>query len=137
MQEVGGQTGFYTYQIGIQIPLFFGPELGRTQEAKIQREIATENLRQNQLQLNAEYQSMREEYLKWRNSWIYYRDQALPLAREQRQGSITAYREGAIDYVSFLQNIRDAIRIEVDSWNALGNYLDSRYELEYYLQTTN
>ncbi|KAB1065128.1 CusA/CzcA family heavy metal efflux RND transporter [Salibacter halophilus] len=136
-QEVGGQTGFYTYQIGIQIPLFFGPELGRTQEAKIQREIATENLRQNQLQLNAEYQSMREEYLKWRNSWIYYRDQALPLAREQRQGSITAYREGAIDYVSFLQNIRDAIRIEVDSWNALGNYLDSRYELEYYLQTTN
>ena len=136
-QEVGGQTGFYTYQIGIQIPLFFGPELGRTQEAKIQREIATENLRQNQLQLNAEYQSMREEYLKWRNSWIYYRDQALPLAREQRQGSITAYREGAIDYVSFLQNIRDAIRIEVDAWNALGNYLDSRYELEYYLQTTN
>ncbi len=136
-QEVGGQTGFYTYQIGIQIPLFFGPELGRTQEAKIQREIATENLRQNQLQLNAEYQSMREEYLKWRNSWIYYRDQALPLAREQRQGSITAYREGAIDYVTFLQNIRDAIRIEVDSWNALGNYLDSRYELEYYLQTTN
>ncbi|SFD91628.1 CusA/CzcA family heavy metal efflux RND transporter [Thermophagus xiamenensis] len=136
-QEVGGKTGFYTYQIGIQIPLFFGPELGRTQEAKIQREIATENLRQNQLQLNAEYQSMLEEYLKWRNSWIYYRDQALPLAREQRKGSITAYREGAIDYVSFLQNIRDAIRIEVDSWNALGNYLDSRYELEYYLQTTN
>ena len=136
-QKVGGQTGFYTYQIGIQIPLFFGPELGGTQEAKIQREITTENLRQNQLQLNAECQSMREEYLKWRNSWIYYRDQALPLAREQRQGSITAYREGAIDYVSFLQNIRDAIRIEVDSWNALGNYLDSRYELEYYLQTTN
>ena len=117
--------------------MFFGPELGRTQEAKIQREIATENLRQNQLQLNAEYQSMREEYLKWRNSWIYYRDQALPLAREQRQGSITAYREGTIDYVSLLQNIRDAIRIEVDAWNALGNYLDSRYELEYYLQTTN
>lgn len=136
-QEVGGQTGFYTYQVGIQIPLFFGPELGRTQEAKIQREIAYENLWQNQLELNAGYQSMREEYLKWRNSWIYYRDQALPLAREQRIGSLAAYREGAIDYITFLQNIRDAIRIEVDSWNAFGNYLDSRYELEYYLQTTN
>ncbi len=136
-QEVGGQTGFYTYQVGIQIPLFFGPELGRAQEAKIQREIASENLRQNELQLNAGYQSMREEFLKWRNSWIYYRDQALPLAQEQRTGAITAYREGAIDYVTFLQNIRDAIRIEVDSWNAFGNYLDSRYELEYYLQTSN
>tara|TARA_B100001245_G_scaffold234908_1_gene221504 strand:- start:20303 stop:24715 length:4413 start_codon:yes stop_codon:yes gene_type:complete len=136
-QKVDGQTGFYTYQIGIQIPLFFAPELGRTQEAKIQREIANENFRQNQFELNAKYLSMREEYLKWRNSWTYYREQALPLAKEQRTGSITAYREGAIDYVTFLQNIRDAIRIEISSWDALGNYLDSRYELEYYLQTTN
>ncbi len=136
-QKVDGQTGFYTYQIGIQIPLFFAPELGRTQEAKIQREIANENFRQNQFELNARYLSMREEYLKWRNSWTYYREQALPLAKEQRTGSITAYREGAIDYVTFLQNIRDAIRIEISSWDALGNYLDSRYELEYYLQTTN
>lgn len=136
-QKIGDQTGFYTYQIGIQIPLAFSPELGRMQEAKIQREIAVENLRQNQLELNARYLSIREEYLKWRNSWIYYRDQALPLAREQRKGSITAYREGAIDYVTFLQNIRDAIRIEVDAWDALGNYLDTRYQLEYYLQTTN
>ncbi|MDX5430494.1 MAG: efflux RND transporter permease subunit, partial [Bacteroidota bacterium] len=136
-QQIGGQTGFYTYQVGIRIPLFFGPELGRAQEAKIQREIATENFRQDQLELNAKYRNIREEYLKWRNSWIYYRDQALPLAKEQRSGAIAAYREGAIDYVSFLQNIRDAIRIEISSWDALGNYLNSRYELEYYLQSSN
>ncbi len=33
-QQVDGQSGFYQYQIGIRIPLFFGPELGRTQSAK-------------------------------------------------------------------------------------------------------
>lgn len=136
-QQVAGQSGFYQYQIGIRIPLFFGPELGRTQSAKIQRDIAGQNLRQNQLELNAAYQGMKEQYLKWLNSWNYYRDKALPLAQEQRAGAILAYREGAIDYVTFLQNIRDAIRIEVDSWNAFGNYLDSRYQLEYYLKTSN
>ena len=136
-QQIAGQSGFYQYQIGIRIPLFFGPELGRTQSAKIQRDIAGQNLRQNQLELNAAYQGMKEQYLKWLNSWNYYRDEALPLAQEQRDGAILAYREGAIDYVTFLQNIRDAIRIEVDSWNAFGNYLDSRYQLEYYLKTTN
>ena len=136
-QQIAGQSGFYQYQIGIRIPLFFGPELGRTQSAKIQRDIAGQNLRQNQLELNAAYQGMKEQYLKWLNSWNYYRDEALPLAREQRTGAVTAYREGAIDYVTFLQNIRDAIRIEVDSWNAFGSYLDSRYQLEYYLKTTN
>ncbi len=136
-QQIAGQSGFYQYQIGIRIPLFFGPELGRTQSAKIQRDIAGQNLRQNQLELNAAYQGMKEQYLKWLNSWNYYRDKALPLAQEQKDGAIFAYKEGAIDYVTFLQNIRDAIRIEVDSWNAFGNYLDSRYQLEYYLKTTN
>ncbi|HNP16975.1 MAG TPA: CusA/CzcA family heavy metal efflux RND transporter [Fulvivirga sp.] len=136
-QQIAGQSGFYQYQVGVRIPLFFGPELGRTQSAKIQRDIAGQNLRQNQLELNAAYQDMREQYLKWLNSWNYYRDEALPLAQEQRDGAILAYREGAIDYVTFLQNIRDAIRIEVDSWNAFGNYLNSRYQLEYYLKTSN
>ncbi|AWW29474.1 CusA/CzcA family heavy metal efflux RND transporter [Echinicola strongylocentroti] len=136
-QQIAGQSGFYQYQIGIRIPLLFGPELGRTQSAKIQRNIASQNLRQTQLEINTAYQNTKEKYLKWHNSWVYYRDEALPLAADQRSGAITAYREGAIDYVAFLQNIRDAIRIEVDSWDAFGNYLDSRYQLEYFLKTSN
>lgn len=136
-QKIAGQTGFYQFQVGLNIPLFFGPELGRFQSAKIQRDMAQQDLKQTKLELNAAMQSKKEEYLKWYNSWVYYRDKALPLAEEQRSGAITAYREGAIDYVTFLQNIKDAIRIEVDSWDALGNYLNSRYELEYYLQTSN
>ena len=136
-QQIAGQTGFYQFQVGVNIPLFFGPELGQAQSAKIQRDIARQNLRQTELELNNQYRNIQEQYLKWLNSWNYYRDEALPLAEEQRAGAITAYREGAIDYVSFLQNIRDAIRIEVDAWGAFGNYMDSRYQLEYYLQTSN
>ena len=75
--------------------------------------------------------------IKWRNSWNYYRDEALPLAKEQQGGSVLAFKEGAIDYVTFLQNIRDAIRIEVNAWSAFNDYLDSRYQLEYYLKNSN
>jgi heavy metal efflux system protein len=136
-QEIAGQSGFHQFQAGVQIPLFFGPELGRSQSAKIQRTIAAQNLQQKQLELNAAYQNIREQYVKWLNSWQYYRDIALPMAREQQTGAVFAYEEGAIDYVTFLQNMREAIRIEVDSWNAFGNYLDSRYQLEYFLKTSN
>ena len=137
-QKIGGQTGFHNFQVGISIPLFFGPERGRTRSAQIQKQIAEQNLRQDQLELNAGYQNMREQYLKWLNSWQYYRDEALPLApRTTEAGAITAYDEGAIDYVTFLQNVRDAIRIELDAWDAFGNYLDRRYQLEYYLNSTN
>ncbi|MDT0651167.1 CusA/CzcA family heavy metal efflux RND transporter [Autumnicola edwardsiae] len=135
-QKIDGQTGFYQYQVGISIPLFFGPELGRTQSARIDREIAEANLQQTQLELKSAYAGAREEYLKWLNSWRYYQEEALPLAIEQREGAIIAYREGAIDYVTFLQNIRDAVRIEIDAWEALASYLDSRSQLEYYMNTS-
>jgi len=134
VQQIAGQSGFYTYQVGISIPLTFGPDLGKVQSAKIQKEIASQNLQQTQLELRSAYQNSQAQYLKWFNSWIYYRDKALPLAAEQQKGAILAYREGAIDYVTFLQNMREAIRIEVDSWDAFANYLESRFQLEYYLQ---
>jgi cobalt-zinc-cadmium resistance protein CzcA len=51
-------------------------------------------------------------------------------------GAVVSYREGAIDYVTFLQHIRDAIQIEIDSWMAFGKYLDNRYQLDYYLKTS-
>lgn len=136
-QEIAGQGGFYTFQVGLSIPLFGAPELGETQSAKIKRDIAEQNFEQTKLEFNYQYQNIREQYLKWLNSWDYYRDKALPLAEKQRSSAVIAYREGAIDYVTFLQNIRDAIRINIESWNAFSNYLDSRYQLEYFLQTSN
>lgn len=136
-QEIAGQTGFYQYQVGIQIPLFFGPTLGNKQSAQIQREIADQNLKQTEMELNTAFNSTKEQYLKWRSSWNYYENAALPLAEEQREGAVTAYREGAIDYVSFLQNISDAFKIEVDALQAFGNYLNSHYQLEYFLKTSN
>jgi cobalt-zinc-cadmium resistance protein CzcA len=136
-QEINGQSGFYQYQLGIQIPLFFGPKLGRTQEAKVNRKIAEQNFYQDKLELETAYKNMREEFIKWRNSWNYYKNEALPLAKEQQDGAVLAFREGAIDYVTFLQNIRDAIRIEVNAWSAFNDYLDSRYQLEYYLENSN
>ena len=135
-QKIDGQTGFYQYQVGISIPLFFGPELGRAQSARIEREIARENLAQTRLELESDYLAAHEQYLKWLNSWTYYQEEALPLAREQRAGAIIAYQEGAIDYVTFLQNIRDAVRIEINAWDSFGSYLDSRSLLEYYLKTS-
>ena len=136
-QKVAGQDGFFNFQIGISIPVFFGPELGKTQSAKIQAKIAEQNFREKQLQINSKYQDIRQEYLKWLESWQYYVQEALPLAKEQRDGAVFAYKEGGIDYTTFLQTVRDAIGIESRSWEALNYFLKSKYELEFYLNSTN
>lgn len=134
IQEIAGKKGFHTYQIGINIPLSFFTELGRSQSAKIEWKIAGQNLYQTQIELQSNYNSLLEDYRKWLYSWQYYQEEALPLARQQRAGAVIAYREGAIDYVTFIQNIRSAIEIEVNSLDALGRYLDVKSRLNYFLQ---
>lgn len=133
MQEVAGESGFYQYQLGVNIPLFFNTEKGKVQSAKINRDIAEQRKTQTTIQLKSEYAQAQENYLKWKEAWNYYEKEALELAKEQRNGASIAYREGAIDYISFLQLVKDAIEIEQDGWLTYQEYLNSQFKLEYYL----
>jgi len=132
IQELDGESGFQTYQAGIQIPLFFVNTKGRVQSAKISREIADQNRLQTQIEVQNQYAQVRENYLKWSTSWNYYRDEVLELAREQMEGATIAYSEGDINYVTFLQNVKDAMQLELNAWSAFSQYLDSRFQMEYY-----
>lgn len=134
LQRVNGRSGFYTYQAGISLPLFSGTERSQAKAAKIQSEIAETNAAFVKRQLQSEYQQALQAYLKWEASWQFYKDKALPLAEEQRQGALLAYKEGAVDYAAFTQIIRDAIQTEMDALNALDNYLKSVFELQYFKQ---
>ncbi len=137
LQEIGGQSGFYQYQLGISIPLFFMQEQGRAQAAKIDQKIAEQEYLQTQYEVEANYQALLQEYNKWLASWQFYENEALPLAREQRTGAILAFDEGAIDYVTFIQNLREAVQMEVKAREALQQYLQSKFQLEFYLGSTN
>lgn len=136
-QEIAGQSGFYSFEVGVSIPLFFLPQQGRSQSAKIQRKIAKRDLQQTQIKLQSHYQSLLQQYQKWLYSWRYYQNEALPLAQKQRQGSLTAYKLGSINYVTFTQNIRSAIEVEINALEALGSYLDAKARLSYFRQFSN
>ncbi|PHQ29414.1 CusA/CzcA family heavy metal efflux RND transporter [Leeuwenhoekiella nanhaiensis] len=134
LQRVNGNSGFYSYQAGISIPLFSGTERSQAKAAKIDSEIARTNADYTQRQLQSEYHQAVQSYQKWETSWQFYRDKALPLAEEQRKGALLAYKEGAVDYAAFTQIIRDAINTEMDALDALDNYLKSVFELQYFKQ---
>ena len=136
IQRIAGEAGFYQYQIGISIPLFFFPEKGRVESAKIQNQIAEQEYLQRQLEIQFSFKSLLQQYQKWYASWQFYGNEALPLAREQRQGAVLAYKEGAIDYVSFIQNLKETIQVEVNAQEALNQYLEFKFQLEYYLNTS-
>lgn len=134
-QRIGDQKGFYKYQFGIRIPLIFASQMGKTQSAKIKQQIAVEDYYQKSIEVQARYRNLYDDYQKWLLTWHYYRDEALPTAIDQKHGAILAYEEGAIDYVSFLQNIRDAVQVEFETQNAFASYLNARFKLEYFIKS--
>lgn len=137
MQEVNGEPGFHQFQLGISVPLLFAAQKGRAQSAQVEQKIAEQQNRQTALAFRADYQVLRQAYRKWLASWRFYQEEALPLAREQRTGAVLAYNEGAIDYVSFIQNLRETVQVEVQAQEALSQYIQTKFQLEYYLNQKN
>lgn len=132
-QKIGGQSGFNSYQVGLQIPLIFNSVNGKSKASKIEVSIIEQETIANKMQLENRFVSLVTQYEQLQKSWKYYKNEALPLAIEQRDGVSLSYKEGAIGYIAFIQNMRDAVQLEINTWYVLQEYLDSKIQLEYFL----
>lgn len=135
MQKVNGNSGFYSYKAGISIPFLSGKTYGNVKAARIETEIAEQSARFREAELQAEYRQALQEFKKWKNSWQYYKEEALPLAAEQQKGALLALNEGALEYVAFIQMLDEVVQLELDAVDALENYLYALAKLQFYLNT--
>ncbi|WP_298365913.1 CusA/CzcA family heavy metal efflux RND transporter [uncultured Lutibacter sp.] len=134
LQKVEGTSGFYSYQAGISIPFLSGTNKAQIRSTKIDKEIAEANVQFKKQEVQSKFVQAKENYIKWKNSWEFYKNQVLPLTKEQKTGALLAYKEGEIEYTSFTQLIKEAIQSELDAQTALINYLESTFQLQYFNQ---
>jgi len=134
LQKVEGISGFYSYQAGISIPFLSGTNKAQIRSTKIDKEIAEANVQFKKQEVQSKFVQAKENYIKWKNSWEFYKNQVLPLTKEQKTGALLAYKEGEIEYTSFTQLIKEAIQSELDAQTALINYLESTFQLQYFNQ---
>ena len=100
--------------------------------AKLDAQIAETNAAFKQRELQSQFIQAQQNYARWRDTWFFYKTEALPLAIDQRKGALLAYKEGALDYAAFTQIIRDAIQTEMDALDALDKYLEALFDLQYF-----
>jgi cobalt-zinc-cadmium resistance protein CzcA len=132
LQRVNGNSGFYSYQAGISIPLLSGEEQSLAKASKVNTQIVQLNASYKQELLTSKLQQALQRYNTNKVSWEFYKDDALQLAKQQRDGALLAYKEGAIDYAAFTQIIKEAIDVELHALQALDQYLISLFQLQYY-----
>ncbi len=132
-QKIASQSGFNSFQIGVKIPLLFSKTKRQSKASRINESIIEQENEAKQAQFKSSFNAMLAKYEQLEASWQYYKNEALPLAIDQRNGATLSYKEGAMDYIAFLQNMKDAIQLEINTWNILQKYLESKIQLEYFL----
>ncbi|SIR32497.1 CusA/CzcA family heavy metal efflux RND transporter [Maribacter ulvicola] len=134
LQKVNGNSGFYTYQAGVSIPFLSGANKAQIKSARIDKQKAETNKAFKRQEVQSRFVQAKENYRKWKTSWEFYKEQVLPLTKEQKTGALLAYKEGEIDYTAFTQLIKEAIQSQLDAQTALVNYLESTFQLQYFNQ---
>ncbi len=132
LQKVGGNSGFYSYQAGISIPFLSGTTKAEIRTTKIDKEIAATQLHFQKQEIQSQFIQAKENYSKWKTSWEFYKNDVLPVTKDQKAGALLAYKEGEIDYATFTQLVKEAIQSELEAQEALINYLNSIFQLHYF-----
>lgn len=133
IQQIDGQRGFHQYQLGITLPLLAFSKAGEIRSTIINRDIAKLEYHKQLYQLQNQYQRVLQDFLKWQAAYQFSMNEALPVAIEQRKAAIRAYREGAIDYVTLIQNLEESIEVELTFLSTLEELLSSYYSAQYIL----
>jgi cobalt-zinc-cadmium resistance protein CzcA len=134
-QKIGDQTGYNSYQLGIQVPLIFSKVRGQSKASKIDIAIVEQENKVKELRLKNSFKIALAQHNQLKVSWKYYKEEALPLAIEQRNVAALAYKEGSMDYIAFIQTIKNAIELEISTWQVLQKYAESKINLSYFLTT--
>ncbi|WP_321282458.1 CusA/CzcA family heavy metal efflux RND transporter [Marinifilum fragile] len=131
IQKIGNQTGYYSYQAGISIPLWNRPQKGRIKAAKTNAQIASLQEEEQKMLLLNELKQVNQNYQQYYRSIDYFEKEALPIANEQIKGAQLAYKKGELDYLQFSKNLEEAIAIKQTYLNKLESYLESVNRVQY------
>lgn len=122
---------FTGFQVGISLPLWFTPHLGRVQAAAFNKRVAESNYEAQQRTLQGQLQQAIQQVQTNRASLAYYVESALPNSDLILKQAQTAFREGEIGYAEYLLGIRNAITIRENYINTLNEYNQSVIYVEY------
>ena len=118
----GTRDRFTGIQGGITIPVWFVPYTAKIKAAKIKEQITLTNAESFSKSMKSTYQLLLAEYNKFSNSVNYYENQAIPEANIIIEQATRSYKAGALDYLDYILNLRNALNIKQNYLDALNSY---------------
>jgi cobalt-zinc-cadmium resistance protein CzcA len=126
-----GGDRFTGFQVGLALPLWFGPHRARVKAAEFTRLAAESKHVQLRETIRSQVNETARQLSVQQRNIDYYEKTALPNADTILRQSQIAFREGEIDYPEFLFSLRNSISVKENYLKALNDYNQSIIYLEY------
>jgi len=132
-QIVDNASGFNTYQVGINIPLWFFPQKSRVKAAKANAMVAENQYLEQKAVVESRVSQLIKSLEKTQKTLEYYEEGALLLAEKQMETAELASKEGEIDYVKYITILNSAIRIKQSHLQYINQYNLQTIEIKFQL----
>ncbi len=119
------------YYLGLKIPLLFFGQSSKIKASSIAREIAVEESKEYEVQLNIEYASLNAELIKQEKALKYYEDEGTALSDEILKTATVSFKNGEINYFQYILSLENAYEIKLDYLNSLNEYNQTVIAINY------
>ncbi|MGJ8665888.1 MAG: CusA/CzcA family heavy metal efflux RND transporter [Patiriisocius sp.] len=127
----GLNANLYGYQVGLKIPLLFGGQTSKIKAAGIAQEIATEESKEYEIQLNAKYNALNVQLNQVNKALSYYEEEGTSLSDEILKTANGSFKNGEIDFYQYIQSIESAYEVKLEYLNKINEYNTIVIEINY------
>ncbi|MBN2522877.1 MAG: TolC family protein [Bacteroidales bacterium] len=121
-QQIEQIKDLRSYWVELSIPLWFAPQRSRIQAAKIDLEMAGNQLNYTQMKVRKEIEKLFDHIELYGHKLDFYNEKALPNAKLITVNATSMYQSGEIGYLEFVQNMSESIRIQEEYIDFLKDY---------------
>ncbi|MBL7841911.1 MAG: TolC family protein [Cyclobacteriaceae bacterium] len=122
---------FTGFQVGLSLPLWFGPYRSRVRAAEYNKQVAQTRYAYYEKTLQNEQVQAVQQYSVARSNLEYYRTSALPNAELILKQADASFRSGEINYAENLIALRSALSIQENYLTTLRDFNQSIIYYEY------
>ncbi len=102
-QQIDLERGFQGFQVGVNVPLFYRADKAQVQASKMNQDIILQEYKDRELQLQSEFAQYWSLFQLHQSKSEYYQTTGSQLRDQLYSHAQTAYKEGEIDYVEYIE----------------------------------
>lgn len=137
-QRLNGQEIFYDrdkkftgFQLGLAVPLWFGPQLARSKAASFRTKQLEFKAEEDRLTLSKDLEQAKAEFQKALRSITFYESSANQQANLLARQSEVSYQSGELSLMNFLETLRSVAEIKFGYQQAIRQYNQSILKIQY------